>query len=89
VDLLDGLSSEFEAMAERHRLEKIETVGDAYMKVAALPEPRSDAAQAVFGMAVEMQRLVTAYGTSRLRAAEPVEIEGERDDGSASSCRTR
>jgi hypothetical protein len=32
-------------------------------------EPHSDAAEAVLRMAVEMQRLVAAYGTSRQRAA--------------------
>jgi hypothetical protein len=36
VDLLGWLSSEFEAMAERHQVEKIETVGDAYMVVAGV-----------------------------------------------------
>jgi class 3 adenylate cyclase len=64
VELLDGLFTEFDALAERHHLEKIKTVGDAYMVVAGLPEPRSDAAEAVLEMAVEMQRFVVAYGTS-------------------------
>jgi hypothetical protein len=36
VDLLGWLSSEFEAMAERHQVENIETVGDAYMVVAGV-----------------------------------------------------
>jgi class 3 adenylate cyclase len=64
VEMLDGLFSEFDAMAERHQLEKIKTVGDAYMVVAGLPEPRSDPAQAVLEMAVEMQRLVAGYRTT-------------------------
>ena len=64
VEMLDGLFSEFDAMAERHQLEKIKTVGDAYMVVAGLPEPRSDPAQAVLEMAVEMQRLVAGYRTA-------------------------
>jgi adenylate cyclase len=64
VEMLDGLFSEFDAMAERHQLEKIKTVGDAYMAVAGLPEPRSDPAQAVLEMAVEMQRLVAGYRTT-------------------------
>jgi adenylate cyclase len=64
VEMLDGLFSEFDAMAERRQLEKIKTVGDAYMAVAGLPEPRSDAAEAVLEMAVEMQRLVAVYGTA-------------------------
>ena len=63
VDLLDGLFTEFDAMAERHHLEKIKTVGDAYMVVAGLPEPLSDGVVAVLEMAMEMQRLVAAFRT--------------------------
>jgi adenylate cyclase len=63
VELLDGLFTEFDTMAQRHHLEKIKTVGDAYMVVAGLPEPRADAAEAVLEMAVEMQRLVVAFPT--------------------------
>lgn len=77
VEMLDGLFSEFDAMAERRQLEKIKTVGDAYMVVAGLPEPRSDAAEAVLEMAVEMQRLVAAYGTpvgSELRLRIGIDI---------------
>jgi class 3 adenylate cyclase len=54
VDLLNDLYSEFDAIAERHGLEKIKTVGDAYMVVGGVPLPRSDHAAAVVAMAVEM-----------------------------------
>jgi adenylate cyclase len=37
-------------------LEKIKTIGDAYMVAAGLPEPRSDHAQAAIEMAMAMQR---------------------------------
>ena len=37
VELLDGLFSEFDAIAERRLLEKIKTVGAAYMVVGGLP----------------------------------------------------
>jgi class 3 adenylate cyclase len=36
-------------------LEKIKTIGDAYMVVAGLPEPRADHAQAAAEMALDMQ----------------------------------
>ena len=58
VALLDELFSAFDAIAERHGLEKIKTVGDAYMVVGGLPEPRADAEQAVVEMALEMLELV-------------------------------
>jgi class 3 adenylate cyclase len=64
VEMLDGLFSEFDAMAEHRQLEKIKTVGDAYMVVGGLPEPRQDAAEAVAEMALEMQKSVARYRTS-------------------------
>ncbi len=64
VALLDGLFSEFDALAENRRLEKIKTVGDAYVVVGGLPEPRSDAAEAVADVALEMMKVVAAYPTS-------------------------
>ncbi|CAN5433732.1 MAG: adenylate/guanylate cyclase domain-containing protein [Acidimicrobiia bacterium] len=65
VDLLDRLFSTFDEMAERRRLEKIKTIGDAYMVVGGLPVPRPDAAEAVAAMALEMQEHVAGYRTGR------------------------
>lgn len=64
VGMLDRLFSEFDAMAEQRQLEKIKTVGDAYMVVGGLPEPRPDAVEAVAEMALEMQEFVAKYHTS-------------------------
>jgi class 3 adenylate cyclase len=64
VEMLDGLFSEFDAIAERRHLEKIKTVGDAYMVVGGLPEARPDAVEAVAEMALEMQEMVAGYRTS-------------------------
>lgn len=64
VEMLDGLFSEFDLIAEEWQLEKIKTVGDAYMVVGGLPEPRPDAPEAVAEMALEMQELVAGYDTS-------------------------
>ncbi len=54
VRLLNGLFSEFDRLALDHGVEKIKTVGDAYMLAAGLPEPRSDHADAVANMALAM-----------------------------------
>jgi adenylate cyclase len=54
VDLLNGLFSWFDRLAERHGLEKIKTIGDAYMVAGGLPVPRPDHAEAVADMALEM-----------------------------------
>jgi class 3 adenylate cyclase len=55
VQLLDGLFSAFDRLARRHGLEKIKTIGDAYMVAGGLPEPRPDHAQAVADLALAMQ----------------------------------
>jgi len=52
VTALDGLFSRFDALAERYGLEKIKTVGDAYMAVAGAPEPHPDHAAAAADMAL-------------------------------------
>jgi len=53
VALLDELFSAFDSLAERHGLEKIKTIGDAYMAVAGAPTARTDhaAAAVAFGRA--------------------------------------
>ena len=42
VRVLDELFTALDRLAERYGLEKIKTVGDAYMAVGGLPEPRPD-----------------------------------------------
>ena len=54
VGVLDEIFSAFDALAERHGLEKIKTIGDAYMVAAGLPEPRADHARVMATMALEM-----------------------------------
>ena len=54
VELLNRIFSEFDALADAHGLEKIKTIGDAYMAVAGLPEPRPDHAVRAAGMALAM-----------------------------------
>ena len=55
VDLLNQIFSAFDHLCERHGLEKIKTIGDAYMVVGGLPTPRSDHAEAIAQMAIDMQ----------------------------------
>jgi class 3 adenylate cyclase len=54
VRLLDLIFSEFDALAEKHGLEKIKTIGDAYMAAAGLPNPRANHAAAAAHMAADM-----------------------------------
>jgi adenylate cyclase len=61
VSLLNEIFSTFDQLAEKHRLEKIKTIGDAYMVVGGLPTPRSDCAEAVAEMALDMQQAVAEF----------------------------
>ena len=54
VELLNKLVSRFDELAERHGVEKIKTIGDAYMVASGVPEPRPDHAVALAGMALDM-----------------------------------
>jgi class 3 adenylate cyclase len=44
-------------------LEKIKTIGDAYMVVGGIPMPRTDHAQAIAQMALDMQQVVARFNT--------------------------
>jgi class 3 adenylate cyclase/HAMP domain-containing protein len=61
VTMLDELFSLFDDLAEVHGLEKIKTIGDAYMAVAGIPEPRDDHASAAARMALDMQAAMQTY----------------------------
>ncbi len=54
VGMLDHLFSHFDTLAERYELEKIKTIGDAYMVAAGVPAPRPDHARALALMALDM-----------------------------------
>ena len=59
--ILDDLFSALDELAERHGLEKIKTIGDAYMAVGGLPEPRPDHAEAVAEMALAVREEVVRH----------------------------
>ncbi len=54
VGLLNDLFSRFDFLADQHGLEKIKTIGDSYLVVGGLPEPRANHAEAVAEMALGM-----------------------------------
>jgi adenylate cyclase len=55
VELLNELFTRFDALAESQGLEKIKTIGDAYMVAGGLPTPRPDHAEAIAEMALRMR----------------------------------
>ena len=60
VEVLDQVFSRFDALAERFGLEKIKTIGDAYMAVAGVPEPRADDVDVAAEMALAMREEIQA-----------------------------
>jgi guanylate cyclase len=55
VNLLNEIFSEFDEMVEKYRLEKIRTIGDNYMVASGVPTPRSDHAEALACLALDMR----------------------------------
>ena len=71
VDVLDDLFSRFDALAADHGVEKIKTIGDAYMAVAGAPEPIADHASA----ALELSRaMLVAVAEARARTSVPLAL---------------
>ena len=52
---LNQIFSAFDRLTEKHGLEKIKTIGDAYMVVGGLPVSRPDHCEAIANMALDMQ----------------------------------
>ena len=61
VKLLNEVFSIFDDLAEKHGLEKIKTIGDAYMVAGGLPVPRADCTDAIAAMALEMQTAIQNF----------------------------
>jgi adenylate cyclase len=54
VNMLNDIFSDFDMLAQKHGLEKIKTIGDAYMVAGGLPVPRPDHDKAVVSFALDM-----------------------------------
>jgi adenylate cyclase len=72
VQLLNEIFSAFDLLTDKHGLEKIKTIGDAYMVAGGMTFPRPDHAEASAELAInlleEIERLNDQYNTSvRLR----------------------
>ncbi|OBF03244.1 adenylate cyclase [Mycobacterium sp. ACS4054] len=58
VRFLDRLYGAFDALVDKHGLEKIKVSGDSYMVVSGVPRPRPDHAQALADFALAMANVV-------------------------------
>jgi class 3 adenylate cyclase len=71
VGTLDQLFSRFDTLVERHGLEKIKTIGDAYMAAAGVPDPCPDHASRAALLALDMR---DAVATSSVAGREDLQL---------------
>lgn len=71
TDALDDLFRRFDRLVERHGLEKIKTIGDAYVAVAGAPIPVADHAQAAVAMALDV---LAEAGKARWPSGDPIVV---------------
>lgn len=64
VTLLTEVFSMFDQLVQQHGVEKIKTMGDAYLAVGGVPTPRPDHGEAIAALALDMQA-----GIARINAA--------------------
>ncbi|PYT04851.1 MAG: adenylate/guanylate cyclase domain-containing response regulator [Acidobacteria bacterium] len=64
VGRLNEIFSAFDELCDRHGLEKIKMIGDAYMAVGGLPTPCTNHAQAAADLALAMQREAARLGAT-------------------------
>lgn len=68
---LDGCFSRFDEIAKRHNLEKIKTIGDAYMAVGGVPKANSTHAVDCVLAALEIERLIEGLREREIAESRP------------------
>ena len=71
VKMIDLYFSEFDRIVTRHGIEKIKTVGDAYVCANGLNQAGTDRPQAVVQAAIEIQAFVSKFKADADRAGQP------------------
>ncbi|HEY9297401.1 MAG TPA: adenylate/guanylate cyclase domain-containing protein [Phormidium sp.] len=61
VSLLNEIFSAFDHLTEKHSLEKIKTIGDAYMVAGGIPTSQENHVKAVVEMALDMQQEIKEF----------------------------
>ena len=64
VQMLSSIFDKIDGLTEKHGLEKIKTIGDAYMIAAGLPEYREDQAQVAADFALEVVEAIEEHEES-------------------------
>ncbi|HJS19583.1 MAG TPA: adenylate/guanylate cyclase domain-containing protein [Anaerolineales bacterium] len=61
VELLNEIFSFFDSLLDKYNVEKIRTIGDSYMVASGVPRRRSDHAQALVRMGLEMRDYIASH----------------------------
>jgi adenylate cyclase len=65
IRFLDRLYGDFDALVDKHGLEKIKVSGDSYMVVSGVPQPRADHVEALAAFALDMAEAASQLRDSR------------------------
>jgi adenylate cyclase len=71
VKIIDGYFSKFDQIVEHYGIEKIKTIGDAYMCVSGIPDEKSDHAHLMIKAALEMKSYVDEQMTELKESGKP------------------
>ena len=71
IEELDGCFSRFDAIAKRHNLEKIKTIGDAYMAVGGIPRANKTHAVDCVLAALEIKEVITELRQREMAESRP------------------
>ncbi len=71
VKLVHFCYSEFDRIISEHRIEKIKTIGDAYMCVGGLPVPNATHAEDVVSAALAIRDFMAEEKMRRMKTSEP------------------
>jgi adenylate cyclase len=74
VALLNTVFSDVDDLARKYGLEKIRTIGDAYMAASGIPTPRTDHAQVIVAFALELRDHAAQYVVAGERRGLPLRI---------------
>lgn len=61
VELLNAVFSYFDTLADKYQVEKIKTIGDCYMVAAGVPTERTNHAEVLTQLALEMRQYVCTH----------------------------
>ena len=74
VDSVDHYFSKFDEIVERHGLEKIKTIGDAYMCAGGLPEPDDEHVYKIIEVAFEFIRFLEESKSEMKKNITPFDV---------------